>query len=495
MSVEIVDVAMGGSKCIPLTVDITFNTGDKVTYSMSLNERPRGASRSFRKLTNFATPTYDLDEKDDSLSFEGLEKKWQEHLVEIQSLYKTALSEAERINRLEIADIKNNYIKQRNAQWNIQLNLQKAMKDDFTKAETEVNGKLNSLKDTSYRLRKMVTWLRNAKVNCMSEAAELLEAEERYITKVPATSCKWDGFLSHVNKEKTDTCRNIEYALSQGGIKVWYDKTAIWSDNHGMIDGVRGSKLFIIVLSKSYFSRPYCLFEFSVAAVLDRPYITIFPSDQEIKSFKPHAMFKHVRKHQFTIMDHDYWNAFIKKLCERMNAKIAERRNWKLKTPRATILKEEEEGWLTKQLEKENCKVWKRLYASWEDGGDTKSFHAPWYDLEKIITVIRVRTGLYFGAFTEVIWPSTVPTSVQRKTSWLFHLKDGQNKRYNIERPNSANITVKHLYGAEYNLNIKALAIDYLRYIISEAGRQSPNLMEFFTLPEIAVYCCIKTVH
>ena len=90
---------------------------------------------------------------------------------------------------------------------------------------------------------------------------------------------KWDCFLSHVQKDSADIVRGIMNSLEMKGISSWLDKCADNTDNNGMIDGIVNSSSFVLVLTKEYFQRRYCIFEYCVALVAGRPVITVSESD------------------------------------------------------------------------------------------------------------------------------------------------------------------------------------------------------------------------
>ncbi|XP_074346234.1 toll/interleukin-1 receptor-like protein [Apium graveolens] len=75
----------------------------------------------------------------------------------------------------------------------------------------------------------------------------------------------WDVFLSFYGK---DTRRNfishLYYALDQAGIPTFIDDRALdmgQEISSGLLDGVKDSKMFVVVFSENYARSPWCLQE------------------------------------------------------------------------------------------------------------------------------------------------------------------------------------------------------------------------------------------
>ena len=144
----------------------------------------------------------------------------------------------------------------------------------------KLDARMEMLKVPSQRLKMMLGWLRASKVSAFVKAAKMLEAESGYILKrIKSPDIKWDNFLSHVQKISADVCRSIKDALGKDRITCWYDRNAARVDIYGMVDGVINSNLFTIVLTKEYFGRQYCVFEYCLAVLAGKPIITIAESD------------------------------------------------------------------------------------------------------------------------------------------------------------------------------------------------------------------------
>ena len=71
---------------------------------------------------------------------------------------------------------------------------------------------------------------------------------------------KYDVFISHANKDKSDYVEDLYLTIKKLGIEVFYDKeTFDWGDNwkQKIYDGVESSEFAIIVISNNYFGREW----------------------------------------------------------------------------------------------------------------------------------------------------------------------------------------------------------------------------------------------
>merc|ERR1712060_427088 len=107
---------------------------------------------------------------------------------------------------------------------------------------------------------------------------------------------KNDAFLSHVQKNSADLCRSIQRSLKDVKISSWYDMQAKRLDAYGMAEAVAQAKVFVLVATVEYFSRPWCLFELLLAEIFQKPIILLmetvkghggFENFEELKSNIP----------------------------------------------------------------------------------------------------------------------------------------------------------------------------------------------------------------
>jgi hypothetical protein len=71
---------------------------------------------------------------------------------------------------------------------------------------------------------------------------------------------EWDVFISHASEDKDAFVQPLAYALVEEGVRVWYDDFMIDigdSLTEGIDEGLKKSRYGIVVLSKSYFVKPW----------------------------------------------------------------------------------------------------------------------------------------------------------------------------------------------------------------------------------------------
>ena len=94
-------------------------------------------------------------------------------------------------------------------------------------------------------------------------------ASAPYLEPVPS-AFEWDFFLSHVQAEGGQSMRLLQARLQARGIKCWLDQSEIPSGPNIKRDVPR-SRVLLVYLTKSIFTRPWCLFEMLCALRARRP--------------------------------------------------------------------------------------------------------------------------------------------------------------------------------------------------------------------------------
>eukprot|EP00924_Labyrinthula_sp_SR-Ha-C_P004770 maker-scaffold_1-snap-gene-11.34-mRNA-1 protein AED:0.32 eAED:0.34 QI:58/0/0.5/1/0/0/2/0/1223 len=99
-----------------------------------------------------------------------------------------------------------------------------------------------------------------------------LEKKESYVEKTHV-------FVSHVQAEAAGTVKDIYYYTKRKKCLAWLDMFANDLTVNGMYKGVKNSKSFIVILTKSIFQRPYCVLEFMWAFDLKKTMVPIIEVD------------------------------------------------------------------------------------------------------------------------------------------------------------------------------------------------------------------------
>eukprot|EP00808_Paulinella_micropora_P019298 g23839.t1 len=170
----------------------------------------------------------------------------------------------------------------------------------------------------------------------VAEAQKLLQlpdaqaALERCLRDPPPL--RWKCFLSHVQAEALDACRLLSRCLKEKNVQAWDDKEAGRVDIVGVVEGVAGSSVFVVYGTKSYFQRPWCLFELAVARKLGKVIITIMETDQRMAPLSFGALSQYdkpLADQELVVVSRDYYDAFVDKVMGRVllgDSKAQERR-------------------------------------------------------------------------------------------------------------------------------------------------------------------------
>jgi len=343
-----IEVLERNGEFVPETLKITFATGSEVRYKRS-NEGSSLALSTRKTLQDFVPPEFYFppEEKCEIENFEALKRISDNQLRSIDDQHKSAVEQAELLYNEELEIIETKYKKEREAVAVIWKDLSEKLVARCRSFKKKVDGIGKDLSDTSARLGMMIRWLRESEKNEMLEAALLLESESAYIIANSVAEVKWHGFLSHVQKDSADTCRSIRSDLEGKGVALWYDKEVNRIDKRGMINGVRDSATFMIVLTHNFFMRPWCIFEYAVALVLERPVVTISEPDPRhgggtIDSFSLPPLFRNLMDHEVIELSRTYWTGFITKLSDRIKDTVS-KSDFKKVTQFVDVRKNDEE--------------------------------------------------------------------------------------------------------------------------------------------------------
>eukprot|EP00457_Paulinella_chromatophora_P000280 gb/GEZN01000280.1/.p1 GENE.gb/GEZN01000280.1/~~gb/GEZN01000280.1/.p1 ORF type:complete len:1722 (-),score=262.54 gb/GEZN01000280.1/:13-5178(-) len=92
-------------------------------------------------------------------------------------------------------------------------------------------------------------------------------------------------FISHVQAEASGDVGNLSLELRRRGVSVWRDMDAKDLTEQGMRQGVADSAAFILLLTNSVLSRPYCLKEMLWALEFGKPFIIVVETDLRLFPF------------------------------------------------------------------------------------------------------------------------------------------------------------------------------------------------------------------
>jgi len=473
MSVLISNVSMKDydDQSIPQVLTITFTNGAKVTFQRSSEE--------------YSKPNLDLgEEKTEEFTYEALLKNYERRSSQLNDQHIAAIAKTERMFRKEMKDLDEFRTRQNKVLDEVRVDRKQEISMRYNELQKKLHSQMEALNDPLERLKIMIRWLKETDMEEYLKVADMLESHSGGIIKsinyssseVPET--KWDSFLSHVQKFSADVCRDISDTLQKEGISTWCNRNVDGLDNHGVINGVVNSSLFTFILTKEYFGRPVCLFEFCVAAVAGKTVITVLESDPRygggnLSLFQVPELFKHIMQQEMTEINREYWEVFTKKLTKRMRTTLKCGPKGHMLKPdsendlESSILDESEITWLAAELRKERRVSGKRLFKSSENGATAEEFHANCDGKGATLIVVQTSDGDIFGGFTSRPWDVSKEAAYHSaESAWLFKLRVGASKeaqRINIKpgrRRESIRdgmyygIVVGPLFGAGYDLFI-----------------------------------------
>jgi hypothetical protein len=90
---------------------------------------------------------------------------------------------------------------------------------------------------------------------------------------------KFAAFLSHAQHEAQFQCGLLALSLRQAKYSIWYDQDAERLEARDMVRGVANSDVFVLYLSKSYFTRYFCRLEATTAMQMGKQLLVIYESD------------------------------------------------------------------------------------------------------------------------------------------------------------------------------------------------------------------------
>ena len=94
-------------------------------------------------------------------------------------------------------------------------------------------------------------------------------------------------FFSPISKEASDICAVIDLQMKIRGYSCWYDQESMHITQLGMLEGIRTSAVFMLILTKGVFERAWCVFEVRAAMRLGKPIQLLHEADAAHASYAP----------------------------------------------------------------------------------------------------------------------------------------------------------------------------------------------------------------
>jgi hypothetical protein len=100
-----------------------------------------------------------------------------------------------------------------------------------------------------------------------------------------AMRARYHIFISHAQKEASGDAATMFFLFEQMGVHGWRDMNQTDLTEEGMRRGVYDSDVFILFLTNSYLSRPFCLAEVTFALEFGKPIIIITEEEERFWPF------------------------------------------------------------------------------------------------------------------------------------------------------------------------------------------------------------------
>jgi len=93
------------------------------------------------------------------------------------------------------------------------------------------------------------------------------------------TLSQWGMILSHAQHEAANQVAHLSVLLKERQVNAWLDMDAERLEARDMVRAIRNSKIFLLYLTKSYFTRYFCRLEASCARLLEKRVVIVYESD------------------------------------------------------------------------------------------------------------------------------------------------------------------------------------------------------------------------
>lgn len=101
---------------------------------------------------------------------------------------------------------------------------------------------------------------------------------------------KWSFFISHAQAKHSDVAALLALKLETAtGVQCWFDQTAKQVTHEGMVQGIQGSAIFLLLLSRGIFTREFVVFEVRTALMLKKKIMVLFETDSRFDGYAPFA--------------------------------------------------------------------------------------------------------------------------------------------------------------------------------------------------------------
>jgi len=406
----------------PITIVITFSSGDEASYLRKEGGFEEEKSQSLTK----TLPKYDFGEFNPNES--DLRAQYAvctKTLRKMMRKFKSSLREASELREKAQIELDRQY-----------ENWERILRNDYINQKKKWQNLKRKLEASEGRLQMVVKQLKETNLEIAPAVIKMLQNEAEFIAKrMELIDLKFETFLSHVQKPSGDLCGRLSDSLTSAGITSWYDMSASKLDAQGMIEGVINSKIFTVVLTKRYFERQYCLFEYSIAVIAGKPILAIYETDERLEGgrideFNIPKVFKQtLMNHEIIKVNRRPWRSFFSLFEQAIKARqsyvsVFTDSNERVKQSSTILKKDSDISFLKGSLHSSGWKFGERIFSSTVDGFTVKSFHDKCDEKGGTLTVAKRKSGVIFGGFMPFSWKSVKGEFVDAPEAWVFTLAD-----------------------------------------------------------------------
>jgi len=413
---------------VPSNIVITFSSGDVVTYERRIDGTEE---EKLQPSTNIELPDYDFGKFDvDDYDFSDKYAVCTRTLSTMMKQLKCSLEDAGRLRERAKTEIDHQY-----QTW------EKNLRIDYSRQKEKWQNVKSELEAPEGRLRMVVKLLQESNLEKAPDVIKMLAIETEFVVKrMESIDLKFDTFMSHVQKASGDLCGRLSDALDNVGLTSWYDMNSVKLDIQGFIAGVIDSKIFTVVLTKDYFQREWCLFEYCLALVGTKPIVALHEADTryeggDLKEFHIPKQFKQIMKHEIIRIDRRRWRSFFSSfeqaLRERQKSvNVFTDEIERIKSSSNILNKNSDIEFLRGALQSSGYKFGRRIFSSIADGFTVKIFHDNCDDKGATLTVVSQKNEIVFGVFLPISWESKKSDFfTEAPDAWLFDLEDQREPR------------------------------------------------------------------
>jgi len=407
---------------IPYAILITFSSGDEVRYVRNEGVEEKKSDPITKRL-----PKYNFgDFKSATCDLRAQYAVCTKTLRKMMNTFKKSLVDAGELREKAKAEIDLEYQK-----W------ERNLRNDYSSQKKKWESLKRELEVPEGRLRIVVKQLKEANLKNAPAVITMLENEADFLAKkMELMDLKYETFLSHVQKCSSDLCGRLSDALTHAGITSWYDMYASKLDVQGMIEGVLNSRIFTVILTKDYFQRQYCLFEYSIAVMAGKPVLVIYEWDKRFEGGRldefdiPEVFKETIMDHEIIKIDRRQWRSFFSSFERGIKAKqnyvsVFTDSSEKVRRSSNILQNKSDINFLKGTLDSSGWKFGERIFSSTADGFTAQSFHDKCDDMGATLTVAKRKSGLLFGAFLPFSYKKSSGWG-EAQDAWLFDLENNR---------------------------------------------------------------------